>query len=567
LSSAGTLLVVSTPIGHPDQRVAVPKPDHDFTLPSLLRRAAERFGERELVVDGTRRLTYCEVERRSGEWARGLLAAGLGKGSRVGLLMPNGPDWIIAFLAAARIGALVVPLSTFYRARELAEVLRHADIHTVLSCARHLSHDYLERLEQAAPELAGISAATPLYLRSLPQLRQVRIWGECDRDWAIAEPGGLEAQAAAASGIDEALLRGIESDVSPADPALVIYTSGSSAAPKGIVHSHGTAVRHSYVVGRYFHTDLHPGDRMYTTQPFFWVGGLGLCVLGCLHAGAALHCDAPLDSDGILDLILRERITHVLAMGHTTRALFGHPRFASEDLSFVRFGLVRRTDERGMPVPPERVPDRLGMTESFGQHSLEATGVLLDADHAGSFGHGLPGIERRIVDPQTGEPALPGQLGELWIRGYSLMQGMYKREREEVFEPDGFYRTGDLCRIDRDGHVYFEGRIDEMVKVRGANVSPREVEAVLESFAEVDRAGVIGLQAAAGAKLAAGVTLAPDASLSADALRERLRDELSVFKIPEAIVLLGRDELPLTPSEKIRRPQLRELLQRKLYSP
>ena len=487
----------------------------------------------------------------------------MGKGTRVGILIPNGADFVVAFLATTRIGAIAVPLSTLYQSRELLEVLRHADIHTLLTVAAYRSHDYLAKLEQAVPPLLDATGPA-LFVPALPSLRTVRVWGSCDRGWAVPGPEGLAAAAAATKAVDDPFLRAIEAEVTPADTAVMIYTSGSSGTPKGVVHTHGTVIRHTYAAGLRFHSDLHAGDRLYTTQPFFWIGGLALCVLGCLQRGAVLHCDTGLDEDGILDLVLRERITHVLGMGHTTAALMAHPRMKSDDFGFVRFGLIRTRDAEGQLPPAARIPNRLGMTESFGQHSLESSGSILPAENAGSFGRGLASIERRIMDLDTREPAAPGVLGELWIRGSALMQGIYKCEREDVFERDGFYRTGDLCRIDEEGYLYFEGRFDELVKVRGAGVSLREIEVVLESLPEVHRAGVVAVDCSEGKALVAAVVLTQGASATGETLRTRLRSELSSFKVPRVVVLLEEGELPLTASGKIRKAHLQKLLKARL---
>lgn len=537
-----------------DPRAAAPPPEYPLTLPALLGWSADRFGASECVVDGDQRHSFRDIERASARLASRLFEGGAGKGTRIGLLMPNGPDWVTSFFAITRIGAIAVPLSTFYSARELAWTLRHADVDTLLMSARYRGHDYVGRLEEAAPELARADGA-PLFLPSLPYLRSVFVF-DADPRWSRGGRPGQDDP------IDDERLSAVEDCVTPADTAVVIHTSGSTSAPKGVLHTHGASVRHAHAVGRDFHSDLHPGDRLYTNQPFFWIGGLALCVLGSLEFGACLHCDAPLDPDGILDLVAKERITHVVALGHHTRALFAHPRLAEEDFSFVRFGMVRRRDANGDPVPPDRIANRLGMTETFGQHSLERTGEILAPEHSGSFGRGVPQIERRIVDPATRDPLPPGESGELEVRGYSLMQGFYKREREDTFEADGFYRTGDRCRIDADGHIYFEGRLDDLIKSRGVNVDPAEVEAAIEAFPGVRRAGVVGIAGPSGdVEIAAAVVPRPATALAVEDLRAHLRAALSTFKVPRSFFLMKAEELPLTASEKIRRPQLRELIE------
>ena len=533
-------------------------PDFEPTLPALLRHAAERFGERDMLALGERRLGFAEAERESARLARGLLAAGVGKGTRVALLMPNGPDWALAWLAAGRIGALVVPLSTFLRARELAWNLRHADADTLLVADRYLSHDYLARLEEAFPELAEADGG-PLRLRAAPYLRSIRVWGGGERPWAARGPESLHALADATPAADEAFLREVESEVKPADPLVLLYTSGSTAEPKGALHTHGTAVRHSAIVDAYRHGT--PRDKQYSPMPWFWVGGFNLFLLGTLQSGACLFCEESFDVDRIVELIERERISIVGAWPHHAKAISEHPRFAQGDFDFVRYGAYATLGAPHRPPAPDLMPNALGMTETFANHSMEEAGVRLPESKRGTFGRSIPRIERRVVDPETREPVAPGESGELLIRGYSLMQGLYKLERERAFTPDGFYPTGDRCRIDADDYLFFEGRLAETIKTGGANVAPREVELVLESLEEVKEAYVVGLPDAEMGQLVAAAVV-PWEGMRADpeTLRERAREQLSAFKVPRRIEILDAEEIPRTDSAKILKPRLRELL-------
>ena len=534
-------------------------PDGEFTLPALLRGCAERFGERDMLALGERRLSFAEAERESARLARGLLASGVGKGTRVGLLMPNGPEWALAWLAACRIGALLVPLSTFLRARELAWNLRHADVHTLLVADHYLNHDYPARLEEAFPELERADGA-PLHLRAAPYLRRVRVWGECDRPWATREPEALHALADAAPPLDEAFLREVEAEVTPADPMVVLYTSGSTAEPKGAVHTHGSALRHSALLNRFRHGTS--ADKQYSPMPWFWVGGFNLFLLGTLHSGACLFCEESFDVDRILDLIERERITIIGAWPHHAKAISEHPRFAQGDFDFIRYGGYATLGAPHRPPEPDLLPNALGMTETFANHSTEEAGIQLPERKRGSFGRALPGIERRIADPRTHEEVAPGESGELLIRSYSLMQGLYKLEREQVFTPDGFYPTGDHCRIDADDYLFFQGRLSETIKTGGANVAPREVELVLETFEEIKEAYVVGLpDAEMGQLVAAAVVLWEGHQANPQTLRERARQQLSAFKVPRHIEILSAAEIPRTASDKILRPRLQRLLE------
>ena len=205
----------------------------------------------------------------------------------MGIWLPNGPDWVVAFLAATRIGAIAVPLNTFYKPRELGWVMRHADVQMLLTLPRFLGSDYLERLETAAPSLAGQKAGA-LHVRELPYLRDVIVFGHPDRAWA-RPVSSLEAAADANPAIDGDFLRAIEACVVPADPLIVIYSSGSAADPKGAVHTHGTLIRHSFNLNSF--RDLEADDRIFSPMPFFWVGGLVYTLMAAMHTGAFMLCE------------------------------------------------------------------------------------------------------------------------------------------------------------------------------------------------------------------------------------------------------------------------------------
>ncbi len=537
-------------------------PDYLPTIPEFVRTRAERFGSRPLIVLGDRRLDYRGADRESGRLARGLLASGIGKGTRVGLLAPNGPDWLVGFLAAARIGAVVVPLNTFYKPRELGWTLRHADVHSLLCVDRLLGNAYLDRLEACAPALAS-QKAEALAVPELPCLRRVWVWGDCDRAWA-RPVRALEQAAEAASGIDAAFLASVEACVTPADPLVVIYSSGSTADPKGAIHTHGTLVRHSFNLNRF--RDLVPEDRAFSPMPFFWVGGLVFSLFSYMHAGACMLCEESFEAGRTLDLIERERASIVAGWPHYAKAMMEHPSFRDRDLSCVRSGNLYALLPQGLrPKDPELRSNSLGMTETCGPHTLDRMDVDLPEELRGSFGRAMPGIEHKIVDPDTGEILAPGGVGEICVRGYSLMQGLHKVEREDVFDADGFYHTGDVGRFDAGGHLFFLSRLGETIKTAGANVTPREVEVAIESLPEVRSAFVVGVpDPARGQNVAAVVVLASGCELSADALRERLRHELSAYKLPRHIFFCADSELPFTDSGKIDKRRLGELLTRRI---
>lgn len=527
------------------------------TVPVFIRQLAEEHREHTLIVLEDERMSYAEAEQRSARLARGLLARGVGKGTRVGIWMPNGPDWVVAWLAATRVGAIAVPLNTFFQARELGWILRHADVDTLLTVSRFLSHDYLARLETAAPGLADAGGA-PLRLASLPYLRRVIVWGDRDRAWA--ESGAdLVATAGGDPAIDEDFLRAVEASVTPADPMIILYSSGSTADPKGAVHTHGAVLRHAYNLTS--NRDVDSKDVIWCPMPFFWVGGFVFSFLGGMTKGATIIVEETFEPERTLRFLERERVTVAAAWPHFGKALAEHPTFPERDLSSLRAGnLPGLLPEEVLPADPELRPNSLGMTETCGPHTWGPEGVLPEKLR-GSFGSAVEGVEHRVIDPETGAVLGPGEFGEICVRGYSLMQGLYKTEREDVFEPDGFYRTGDGGHFDADGVLFFKGRLGDMIKTGGANVTPSEVEAVLVSFPEIKAAYVVGVpDPERGQNVAASVVLEKGASADADELRARVKGELSAYKVPRHLFIDEDGALPFTDSGKIDKRRLGQML-------
>ncbi|MCX2931750.1 class I adenylate-forming enzyme family protein [Mycobacterium sp. CVI_P3] len=509
------------------------------TVPELLRARAAAYPDTELLVTPTERLTYRQAEQRSREVARRMLTAGIGKNTRVGVLFPNSPDWIVSWLAATRIGALAIPISTYHQAPELARTLRHADVALLLMTARHLNHDYAERLERVDPALAG-SEAGRLFLPALPFLREV---------WTCA-PGGpawmRHVDEVPADGrADDELLGQIESEVCPADPATVIYTSGSTAEPKGVVHSHGALVRHSHRVGWLAH-GICAGDRIYTPNPFFWIGGLSSVLLAALHAGATVLCEPRFDPAATLRFLEREQATQFLGQKHARTALTTHPTYAERDLRSLH-SLVHCTS--------------LGMTETCGGHTAASPRAGRGGPWSpGSFGAPLPGIEHKIVEVGSDAPVSDGVSGEICVRGEDVCLGMLKRERSAVFDAEGWYHTGDWGRLD-DGELFFTGRLSDTLKSSGMNVTPREVELAIEALDGVQQAMVVGIpHAERGQDVVAAVVPAAGAELDARRILDDLRRQLSSYKLPRHVSFFDRDELPTLGNGKVDRKALVALI-------
>jgi acyl-CoA synthetase (AMP-forming)/AMP-acid ligase II len=540
------------------------------TVPVMWRAMVEAYADRVMLRWNGVSHTYREIDQRSAAMARGLLAEGAGKGARIGVLAPNGADWVVAWLAANRIGALAIGLSTLFSAPELAYGVSHADISVLLCADRYLRHDYVGRLEQAFPELAGLDGAEPLALAAAPFLRSVRFTAKTDRAWSRGSFAELEALGAASSVFSAEILAAAEAQVAPSDLGLMMYTSGSTAHPKGVVHTQGAMVRKAVFLGSdrgIIPFDLRPDDRLIVPAPFFWVGGF-LTLTGAMLYGARVICVDDHSPDALLEAVRSEEATHLGAAEAKLLAIQDSPAYHPGDFDRLRmenafqFAFFQRD-----PQLRSRIPNSLGMTETMGPHSGDITGAMLPPEAAGSVCKVLAGMEYRIVDPDTGEAPPPGQSGELCVRGVFLMDGMYRKERAAVFDADGFYHTGDRCLLRDDGYLFFESRISGMIKTSGANVSPEEVELAILATGEAAEAAVMGLpDERAGQIVIAAVIPRADSTVSEHELQARLRAQLSSFKVPRRIFFFAYDAVPRTPSNKIRKPPLAEQIAEMLAS-
>ncbi len=516
------------------------------TVPDLLQARATRADDAVLIAPGSG-MSFGEADRESARLAARLLAAGVGKGTRLGVLYPNGCPWLIAWLAAARIGALTVPLSTFAPGPELARALRHTDVHAVLM-AGSFGGDFLTaRLEASLPGLA--ESGPDLFLEAAPHLRWVCVDGGTPR-WSRELPAP-----APTSLVEEA-----EREVVPADRLAVVTTSGATAAPKAVVHTHGSLVRHAALLAA--RRALGPDDRIYSPMPFFWVGGLTMVVLAAYCSGAGAVVQERFEPGEALDLIERERVTQVSCWPNAAHQLAEHPTFPRRDLSAVRGGtLLEALPPDSRASSPDLAPNVLGMTETGGPHTGSDDPYRPLPEHLrGTIGRGLPGMEHIIVSRETGLPQPLGEKGELFVRGAFVMDGIYKRERHEVFTPDGWYPTGDLGWFGADGHLRFAGRGGTMIKTGGSNVSPAEVEMALLELPQVSAAFVFGIPAGdRGEDVAAVIVPQGPDRLDVDQLRAGARSRLSGYKVPRRIEVLDNADVPVLPTGKVDLAALREL--------
>jgi acyl-CoA synthetase (AMP-forming)/AMP-acid ligase II len=495
--------------------------DRFDTLPGILRAQADSRGSQPLLICDAERISYIDAERRSASLAGRLTALGAGRGSHVGLLYPNGAAFVVGMLAAARIGAVVVPFPTFATASELRRQLAHSDVRILLAAESYRSHDYRQRLAEALPDVDTANGAT-LFSVHAPQLRHL----------------AFDADTPSTDTFDTASLEALEADVDPSDPLAIIYTSGSTGAPKGVIHTHAGLLGHQRSLNEI--RRLTKRDILFCNSPFFWIGGLAFALLATVLAGSTLLCSNATDPAAVLDLLEAEKptVTNGFVTGIT--ALSHHPSLGRRDLSTLRRGNlypIMAPDTR--PADPELRHHMLGMTETGGPVLLSADDTDQPEHRRGSFGKPAPGFECRIED------------GELLVRGSYLMQRYHKRSREECFDADGWFATGDLVRTDADGFYYYLGRRDSMIKTAGVSVAPAEVERAIAKVTGGAVAHVVGIPDPERGQVVAAVIVSVDTGVDLGLLREQLKTELSSYKVPRRFVTLAADDVPLLSSGKV----------------
>jgi fatty-acyl-CoA synthase len=518
------------------------------TLPDLLDEMTARDPAREFIVGGADRLSYGETRARARQLAKGLLRLGVQRGDKVALLMNNRPEWLLIDFAVALLGATLVPISTWSRARELTYVVNHCDATTLITIPRFAGQDYLGVLA----EVGGHGSPR------LPNLRRVVVLGgeRCSALTAFDELCDLGA--AVGDGEIDAVQRAVTAD----DVACILYTSGTTSTPKGVQLQHRGLVENTWNIGKRQH--LTPDDRLWMGISLFWSFGCANALLAVMTHGGSIVLQEHFDAGAALALLERERCTVYYGTPNIALALTEHPDRPRRDLSSLRTGAAIGSPpamRMVMDLGAREICNVYGLTECYGNCAVTDAHDSVDA-RLSTVGEPLPGMEIRIADRETRRPLPPGEAGEILVRGY-LTPGYYKdpEKNAAAFDAEGFLVTGDLGVIGDDGRLRFRGRLKEMVKTGGINVAPLEVEEVLLGHPAVEQAYVVGLPDPRREEiLAAVVVLKEGHHAPPDELRAFCKQALAAFKVPQEFRLLGRSELPVTGTGKVQKFRLAEML-------
>jgi fatty-acyl-CoA synthase len=523
-----------------------------LTMAAFIRDAVARHGERVALRFEGRSWTFDRLGNEIARAARGLVGAGVVKGARVGVWMANRPEWVIASYAAARVGAVLVPLNTFATADERDYILRHGDVSLLLMQPGLLRHDYLGDLLRDHPEL-GRGSPGRLRLRALPALRRVLCLGLSAARGAIEPWSELERLGADVPG---SLVDALSDQVTPSDEGVIIYTSGTTSHPKGVLHMTRAPVINGYRFGELM--ALTPADRSVTAQPFFWTAGMCHSLGSHLATGATLIIEETFDPGRALQLAADEKATMIIAWPHQDKAMAEHPLVRELDLSSVKKlefasplaqALGFEKDEWG-------IYGSFGMSETFTYAS--AYGSWESPERRRTSGRPLPGMSIKIIDPGTGAELGPEQRGEIIVKGVTFMRGYYKVEPEQYLDANGYLHTQDGGYITRAGELKWTGRLSNMIKTGGANVSPLEVEGALAGCPGVSVGVAVGIpHPSLGEIVALAVVPAPGERVDEETVRAWLRERLAAYKVPRRVFAFERADLAFTGTQKVQVDPLR----------
>ena len=487
-----------------------------------------------------RRWTYSELDDEINTVARGVMAAGLAAGDRIGIWAPNCAEWVLVQFAAAKIGAILVNINPAYRTHELAYVLEQSGLSMLVSATSFKSSDYAAMVADVRPEASA--------------LQQVVFLGTADWDRL--------RESAAQISVEQLVAR--QAGLSNTDPINIQYTSGTTGFPKGATLSHRNILNNGYFVTGQI--GLGPGERLCIPVPFYHCFGMVMGNLGCTTHGATIVIPAPGFDPGLtLAAIESQSCTGVYGVPTMFIAMQHHPDFAARDLSSLRTGIMA-----GAVCPVEvmkRCIEDMHMAEVAIAYGMTETSpvscqTLIDDDlerRTASIGRAHPHVEVKIVDPDTGETVDRGEPGEFCTRGYSVMLGYWREDDKtaQAIDSDGWMHTGDLAVMRADGYCSVVGRIKDMIIRGGENIYPREIEEFLYTHPDIEDAQVIGVpDDTYGEEVCAWIRMKADREpLDAAALRAFASGRLAHYKIPRYVHLV--DEFPMTVTGKIRKVDMR----------
>jgi fatty-acyl-CoA synthase len=535
-----------------------------LTLPGFLREVTSRSASREALVfhtpDGVVRWSYAELWERSVEIACALIACGVGKDSRVGIMMTNRPEWIAAFFGTSLAGGVAVTISTFSTPPELEYMLQASAVSVLLFEGRVLKKDFTEILGGLEPALRS---ARPGAVEStkFPFLRQLAVVGTGPEGGAVQSwPDFLARGAPTPRALVEARARSVK----PSDTGVLFFSSGTTNKPKGIISAHRAV---SIQLWRWRRIYALEGDvRCWTANGFFWSGNFIMALGSTFGTGGSIVLQPTFQAAEALELMQKEKVNVPIAWPHQWAQLEQAPNWRTVDLSSVHFVDAASVLARHPTVSTDWREPRwaYGNTETFTINTIFPSGTPEEVA-GNSHGVPLPGNTIKIIDAMTGATLPRGERGEIAVKGPTLMLGYIGVPIDETLDAEGFFRTGDGGYIDEKWRLVWEGRLTDIIKTGGANVSPLEVDGVLAAYPGVKVARTVGVpHDMLGEMVVACIVPSEGSSLDEAAIRDFLKERLASYKVPRRVLFFRDDEFSLTGSAKVKSGVLRELAAKRL---
>ena len=533
----------------------------DYTLGGILEKWVREQPDHEFMIypDRGLRFSYKEFDERVDIFAKGLLAIGVRKGSKVGVWAKNVPDWMTLMFATAKIGAVLVTVNTNYKAAELEYIMKNADIHTMCMVNGYRDSDYVQILYDLVPELKTLPRGH-LHSERFPELRNVVYIGQ-EKQRGMYNTSELMTLG---SLTDDAMLSEAKAQVGCHDEINMQYTSGTTGFPKGVMLTSHNILNNGQTIGDCMH--FTPADRLLICVPLFHCFGCVLGVCSVITHGSTMVMVEDFDPLKVLASVHRERCTALHGVPTMFIAELNHPMFDMFDLSSLRTGIMA-----GAHCPIEtmkQVMDKMYCKEIISVYGLTEASPGMTASRvtdsmeirATTVGCAFPNVEVKVLDPVTNKACPPGTPGEMCCKGYNIMKGYYKNPEATaaIIDENGFLHSGDLGVMDENGYFRITGRIKEMIIRGGENIYPREIENFLYKMPQIEAVEVAGIPSPKyGEEVGAFIKVKEGNSLTEEEVKLYCRGQIARYKIPKYIFFV--DGYPMTASGKIQKYKLKDV--------
>tara|TARA_B100000085_G_scaffold2595_1_gene2466 strand:- start:189 stop:1856 length:1668 start_codon:yes stop_codon:yes gene_type:complete len=532
------------------------------SLGDLMDKQAEKYGDKDAIVFPEGRYSYQDISAYAQNISKALLALGVEPGDRVGYFLQECIDTVGIIIGAAKIGAITAPINSRFKSTELEQVIVHAGMKVIFTSSPAVATDFNGLINETFPQIAE-SPSQRLDFPEAPELEALITLDDIERPGTF----NLSDVNEMALTISDEAVAARQAGVRVRDTAIIMYTSGTTAMPKGAMLSHESFSRYAASIKKRMRLD--EDDIFWAALPMFHIGGVAF-VIASLFVGSTFIHTGNYNPDVALQQIRDERPTVALPAFETIWVpIVNHPTREEDDFDSIRLVMVVGVPER-LRQFQEQTP-HAPILNCFGQTEVCAFLSLCELDDEPELrftkgGFPLPGMIAEVHDPESGEILPNGSIGELWYRGPNMFDGYFRDPEltEEVFDERGFFRTGDICELDEDGRVTFVSRLKDMLKVGGENVSAAEVEGYLITHPSIVLAQVVAAPDERYVEVpAAYIQLKPDTQATEDEIIDFCRGKIATYRVPRYVRFV--DDWPMS-GTKIKKVILREMIADELKS-